>query len=179
LAKIQTGQHIPDFTYNTSGASGLNFAGSAKGKKTVLVFLRYYGCPICYLDMRNLRDQYELVTKAGGQVFVVLQSKPETLGKDSEGFPFTVICDPMQVIYQQFEVAPASSRLRLIGARSLMKLSESKKLGIKYGEYEGDELQLPATFVTDEELIVKYVRYGTNAGDIPNPYELAGILKAI
>ena len=46
-----------------------------------------------------------------------------------------------------------------------------------HGEYEGDELQLPASFVMDQDCRLLYVHYGKTAADLPDPAQLAALLS--
>jgi peroxiredoxin len=181
MAKITENQPMEDFIFNTSTEAGLSLSKAAADKKTVLLFLRYYGCTLCRLDMHLLREKYPDITAAGGQVFVVLQSSPELIRRETgeAPFPFTIICDPQQELYRRFEIKPASSKLALVGGRTMKKLGELKKYGFVHGEYEGEELQLPACFVLDSAFTVRYARYAKNLADIPGPAELVKILQGI
>jgi peroxiredoxin len=181
MAKIVENQIMEDFVYDTSTETGVSLAKTAAGKKTVLLFLRYYGCTLCQLDMHLLREKYPEILDAGGQVLVALQSKPELIRRETESnpFPFTIICDPRQDLYRRFEIHPASSKLALGGGKTLKKLGQLKKYPFVHGEYEGDELQLPACFILDPSLKVRYVRYAKNLADIPGPGELVTILRSL
>ena len=70
----------------------------------------------------------------------------------------------------------AADKETLAGGDCAIKLQEAQRLGLQHGAYEGDELQLPATFVTDSDGMVLYVRYGTNAADVPSMRELKELL---
>ncbi|MDR3138119.1 MAG: AhpC/TSA family protein [Treponema sp.] len=181
MGKISEQQAMEDFTFDTSSKTGLVFSEEAADKKTVLLFLRYYGCTLCRLDMRLLREHYAEISGAGGQVFVVLQSAPELIEREtsSDPFPFTIICDPRQELYRRFEIRPASSKLAMAGGKTLRKIGLAKKYRLAHGEYEGEELQLPACFVIDRSFTVRYARYAKNLADIPGPDELAAILRTI
>jgi peroxiredoxin len=181
MGKIREQQLMEDFTFDTSGRTGLIFSEAAANKKTVLLFLRYYGCTLCRLDMHVLREHYAEINGAGGQVFVVLQSAPELIERETqrEPFPFTIICDPRQELYRRFEIRPASSKLAMAGGKTLKKIGLVKKYRFVHGEYEGEELQLPACFIVDQSFTVRYVRYAKNLADIPSPDELTAILRRI
>jgi peroxiredoxin len=181
MGKISEHQIMEDFTFSTSTETGLVFSKAAADKKTVLLFLRYYGCTLCRLDMHVLREHYPDISGAGAQVFVVLQSAPELIERETsqDPFPFTIICDPRQELYRRFEIKPASSKLAMAGGKTLKKLSLLKKYAFVHGEYEGEELQLPACFVLDQSFTVRYARYAKNLADIPSPDELTAILRNI
>ena len=106
-----------------------------------------------------------------------MQSDTAHVKRDLEGFriPFEIICDAKQEIYSELEVLPAESREQLVGD-SLDKLkvkgAAAREAGFAHGDYEGNELQLPALFITDGELNVTYAHYGTNIMDMPSVDEL-------
>ena len=65
----------------------------------------------------------------------------------------------------------------MIGLGTFAKISDASKLGFKHGEFEGDELQLPAVFVTDKSGKVLFAHYGKTISDTPSPAELLAIMK--
>ena len=48
---------------------------------------------------------------------------------------------------------------------------------MKHGDYEGEELQLPALFIVDNEMNVTFAHYGKAAGDVPDIEKIAELLK--
>lgn len=178
---LSVGEVMADFTYDTPFENGVSFSETVKkANKTAVVFLRYYGCTLCQSEMQELAQNYQAVTNAGGQVLVVLQSDPAGLaGQLQKGdFPFDIICDPKQELYKAFGVKAAESMAEMMDAKSFAKINKAAEAGFEHGKYEGNELQLPAAFVTDAEGKLTYVHYGTSAGDTPTMEELANLLKA-
>lgn len=175
MARFTTGMHAPDFSYATPFQTGLTFRETAgKARKTGLVFLRYYGCVLCQYDMHQFAASYERFTAGGGQLLVVLQSAPEHLAEQlrKDSYPFDIICDPQQVLYRMFDIRPAGSRRKLGGESTLKKRAAAIEAGFLHGDYEGEELQLPAAFVVTPDLEITYAHYGTSADDVPTPGEL-------
>lgn len=180
MSKLETGMLLPDFTYDTPFAKGLALADTAKAApKTALVFLRYYGCTLCQYDIHRMAEGYGKISANGGQLLVVLQSDPAGLAKQitPDDLPFAIVCDPDQALYQQFEIAPAESMEKMIDPETMLKIAKAKAGGFRHGEYEGNELQLPAVFVVDSDRRLTYVHYGVSAGDIPSVEELAQLLS--
>lgn len=179
MAKLSVGDIMPDFQYTTPYQKGLYLAETVKNThKTAILFLRYYGCPICQLDLHELTKYYDKITSRGGQVLVVLQSEPVSL-KEKIGenvFPFSIICDPDQKLYQRFEIESAHSMAKMADTKTMLKVAKAKAAGYNHGDYEGNELQLPATFVIDQNSVLTYVHYGKSAADIPNADILQKIL---
>ena len=112
-------------------------------------------------------------------MLVVLQSDPERLAGQMrrEDLPFDLICDPKGELYQKFEIRPAASMEKLADAKAAEKIAAAKAAGMTHGEYEGDELQLPASFVMDQDCRLLYVHYGKTAADLPDPAQLAALLS--
>lgn len=179
--KLTAGQFMPDFTFDTPFETGRTLAQTVQQAmgKTALVFLRYYGCSLCQYDIHQYSEQYPALTQTGGQLLVVLQSAPATLAVQltPESLPFPLVCDPDQSLYHKFAIAPASSKEEMIGEKTMSKLDKVKAAGYTHGEYEGEELQLPAAFILDRDLKLAYVHYGKTVDDVPTPEELAELLK--
>ena len=178
--RVEVGQTLADFSYNTPFAEGKKLSGeTAKGGKTAVLFLRYYGCTLCRYDMTRLAESYDAVTAAGGRVLVVLQSDPASLAEQitPQTFPFDVACDPEGKLYKRFRMVPATCMANLADENTLRKAAAAAAAGLTHGDNEGDELQLPGLIVVDENRTVTCVRYGKSAGDVPTPEELAELLK--
>lgn len=173
------GDQMPDFTFNTPFESGCTLGKIVQqAPKTALLFLRYYGCTLCQLDIRQLTKHYEEICAGGGQFFVVLQSEPETISSQIKkgDLPFEIICDPQQELYQKLEIEAAESMAAMADVKAMVKLAKAAACGIKHGKYEGNEQQLPAAFVMDRERNLSYVRYARTLSDMPDVEELKSLL---
>ena len=167
------------FFYDTAFQSGLSIVDTLKKVKgkTALAFLRYWGCRICQYDVMQFAAGYEKILEENGQLLVVLQSTPENLKEQwGEELPFSVICDPEKFLYCLFEVKPASSKETMADAKTMEKIQAAEELGLHHGIYEGEELQLPATFVIRPDQTVTYAHYGKAVGDVPKIEKLAELL---
>lgn len=176
---VAVGDTIPDFSIQTPWKRE-TLADLVHGKPTMLLFLRYYGCPLCQLDLRNLAQNYEAIQKVGGQAAVVLQSDPANLAEllgDETAVPFPVICDPEMELYQKLAVWPAAGYQELMGPKLMSKMTEVSRQGIEHGAYEGNEMQLPGAIAVDGSLNVIWVHYGKGLGDTPEVEEIVKILS--
>jgi peroxiredoxin len=169
MAKLFLRDKAPDFRYDTPWEKGLSFYDSAGEKPAVLVFLRYLGCPICQTDIANLRREIELIAKKGADIFVILQSAPETVAglTKKEDWPFTVICDPEGMIFQLYGVEPGGI-IRYLHPAGLITAIRATLSGYRHGKFEGRETQLPAVFIVSPEKTVKFAHYGKHISDLPS-----------
>ena len=171
--QYQAGETFPDFTFDTPWKSGLSLYQEMGEAPCVLMFLRYYGCSTCQLEMRYLIRDYPQFAEKGVKVFVVLQSEPETLREQAapDYFPYTIICDPEQKLYRDFAIG-SNPHPDQLSPRLQEKIREARSLGIQHGKFEGNEAQSPATFVLDPEKHIRYVWYGVESIDVPSNQEL-------
>ncbi|MBN1573972.1 MAG: redoxin domain-containing protein [Deltaproteobacteria bacterium] len=182
--KITAGAKAPDFTFDSPWKKSLKFHDSLKSGKTILIFLRYMGCPICQMKISEIRRDWDEFRKRNLNVLVVLQSEAENVisvkGSDEKlkeaVIPFTIVLDPKEEIFKLYGVLPGSI-LRYITPGTIKKAMQSKKLGFKHGVSEGKELQLPAVFIVDDKKMVRYAYYGKNVSDVPENAVLFNIAE--
>lgn len=181
MKKMTVNETMPNFTYATPFADGLTLGETLQqvSGKTALVFLRYYGCPICQLDLHEYAESYEKLSAAGGQLLIVLQSDPKALAEQitPDTFPYDIICDPEMKLYQMLAIDPAASMLKMMSLSAVKKVVRSGKQGFKHGAYEGNEQQLPAAFILDRDRKVTFAHYGKDVADVPTAGELAMLMK--
>lgn len=179
--RVKEGDVLPDFTVDTPWDTGKKLSDVVAGKPTLLLFLRYSGCPLCQLDMHALAARYGEVEAVGGQVAVVLQSAPAKLAEElgaPDAVPYTILCDPEKKLYRQLAVWPAASQMELVGPGLMEKMAQVQAQGIQHGDYEGDEMQLPAAFAVDAGRKVIWAHYGQGLGDTPDAAKIAQVLRA-
>lgn len=178
MAKVKTGEKALDFTFNTPYEQGLKLSDVVKkADKTVIHFLRYYGCTVCQLDMMDYAKKINLITDKNAQLYVVLQSKPEIITESlEEKLPFEIICDPDQEIYKLYDIGSFTSPDQLNKEKLAKKAERCKEAGLTHGEYEGNEQQLPAMFIVDKDMNLDFVLYSQDLTSIPPVEKVAEML---
>jgi len=168
-SKLMIAKKAPDFQFKTPWDDEANFYKAVGNHPAVLIFLRYYGCPVCQMEMIKIKQQIDLVSKIGGRVFVVLQSTPETLASltKKEDWPFTIISDPQGKVFQLYGV-DAGGIIKYLHPAGLIAAIKAISRGFRHGKFEGKETQLPAAFAMTADKLIKYGYYGENIGDVPS-----------
>jgi len=176
---LEAGMQMPDFTYNTPFARDLSFKTETAGKPTVLLFHRYYSCGLCSMALHQLKASYDVLTNAGVQAKVVMQSTPESIYEDLKGenpFPFDIICDPDRKLYERLNVFSADFIFDLAGdnfqAMIPMLGQAMSGGGGNQQPTEGEKNQLPAWFAIDAEGKILYAHYGNSLFDVPEAEEM-------
>ncbi len=178
MARLKIGDRLPDYKIETAFDTATSIKECIGKGKTAIVFLRYYGCTLCQYEMINYAENYNDIVGKDGKLYIVLQSTADSIKKQmtTSSFPFDIICDPKEELYKALSIPMARDMEELGGGDVMSKIAEAEKLSLSHGDYEGEELQLPATCVIDKDMIVTYVKYGENGGDTPSPDELRILL---
>ena len=166
-----------DFRFNTPEETGLLLSEEVKkAKYTYLIFLRYYGCTSCQVDLMDLSAVHDKFVERGAQILVVLQSKPEILaqGIETQGIPFQLISDPEQKLYPLYQVqavdgyeAMQAGMTPEAGQKFAAKMERGAAAGLSHGEYEGNEYQLPGYFLIDADMNLLKAHRAQNMADMP------------
>ena len=157
--KIKEGNKAPLFKLDSYNANNIDLANLIGDQKIVLIFSRYFGCPICQLDLKDLMNRKSEIEQKGAKILYITQSG-EKIAKefiDKENIDFPVITSTKDELYAEYGLG-----LMTTGAFTKVrgKLKECKELGIGHGEYEGWEKQGPGQFVIDEQGNIIHTKKG-------------------
>ena len=181
MSRLNELDRFPEFTVNTAFRTDVRLNELLAGKRTVLRVLRYAGCPTCRIDMRVLADAYAEFEKRNAQIIVVMQSDQEHLQAvlNEEPLPFEIISDTDEVLYGTLAIPAAENKEELRGS-DLTKFQAKRKAaedaGYAHGDFEGNELQLPAMFIIEPDGLVSYAHYAKSVADMPMAEETLRIL---
>ena len=145
--KVGVGDSAPGFSMDSVNKGRIELS-SFSGASLVLVFGRYFGCPVCQDDFDAL---IELSGKTDVPIIYFTQSLEGSARKYLEGHEvdFSVIPVPKSggyKIYKDYGVGMMGIGTML---GILKRAGEAKKKGKVHGDYEGRETQSPADFVLD------------------------------
>ena len=77
MAKLNVGDKMPNFTFNTQKRDGVTIEEAVKGKKkTVFWVLRYIGCTVCRYDVHVLSQRYQEFLDKDAQVLWSCRATP-------------------------------------------------------------------------------------------------------
>jgi peroxiredoxin len=159
--KLKVGDVAPSFTVESVNSGTISLE-DYRGKKVLLAFGRYFGCPVCQIEFKELQD----ILKENAldvQVIYIVQSAPDVAKAfaDEKGADFPII--PVKKdggkfpIYADYGVG----KLSLVTLPKLAKRAkEAYAQGIVHGPKEGSETQSPAEFVIDVNGKITYANIG-------------------
>ena len=188
MAVLKKGDKFPNFTVETESQKGLTTDEMVKhAKKTVFWVLRYIGFTTCRWDVHQIMLNYTKFVDRDTQVYVVMQSDPAKVRRDLEGYdmPYHIICDYNQEIYNSLDIKRTATKEErqptdeADKAKLAAKMEKVKASGFVHGDYEGNEQQLPAMFITDDRGNVLYAHYAKNSIDMPTVDETLAIIDSL
>jgi peroxiredoxin len=157
--KIKVGDKAPLFEKDSFNAGVIDLGKLIGDQKIVIIFSRYFGCPICQLDLNILLESVQKIREKGAKLLYVTQSGEkvamEYINKYTIDFP--VIFSSKEDLYAEYGLGmmSAGTFTKVRG-----KLKDAKSQGITHGEYEGWEKQEPGQFVIDEKGIIIHAEKG-------------------
>jgi len=156
---LKEGDKVPLFKLDSYNAGTVDLAELIGEQKIVLIFSRYFGCPVCLVDFKELMNRKSEIEKKGAKILYVTQSGEKIANEyiKKENIDFPVIPSSKDELYADYGLG-----LMTAGALTKIreKLKEAKNLDIKHGEYEGWEKQGSGQFIIDQEGNIIHVKKG-------------------
>ncbi|MCX6643451.1 MAG: redoxin domain-containing protein [Candidatus Bathyarchaeota archaeon] len=160
MVRIQIGEEAPDFSIDSVNL-GKVILKDFRGRKLLLIFSRYFGCPVCQLEFDELAELLKLHPEL--KVVYVNQSSSESARKFLEGkdvkFP-VISASRIEGKYELYELYGVGKLNPIALLEILQKARVARKSGKVHGTYEGVETQSPANFLLDENGKVLLADYG-------------------
>jgi peroxiredoxin len=170
MNRLQKGSFAPNFHYQTHfDTESKEYFIESQDKKSILFFLRYVGCLVCQLDIKRINDNLSSFRNKNTEVFVVLQSTNESIETymELQQIDFKIVSDTFSKIYNSYAVKKGNL-FQFLSPKSIPKVIKSMKYGFRHGKFEGEETQLPAVFIVDENHKITYCYYGKSISDLPS-----------
>ena len=147
---LNEGDEAPLFKLDSYNAGSINLASLIGDQKLVLIFSRYFGCPICQVDFKELMTRRSEIEKKGAKIIYITQSSEEKAKEyiEKENITFPVIPSSKDKLYADYGLGLMTpDTVKQIP----LKLKDVRKYGFEHGEYEGWEKQGPGQFIINEQ----------------------------
>ncbi len=144
--KVKVGSQAPLFALNSYNAGKIDLKQEFEQQKIVLIFSRYFGCPICLYELDLILKNSEALQKNGTKILYITQSGDSIANQyiTEKKIPFPVIFSSKDELYKTYGL-----KMFTLGALTQVPslLSKAKAQGFTHGEYEGWENQCPGQLV--------------------------------
>jgi peroxiredoxin Q/BCP len=166
IMNVKENQEAPAFLAEDIYGESLNIP--FKGKKTLLCFMRFAGCPVCNLRVHELLKNAARLKAANIQVILIYESEKQVMLDylKEEKFPFSFIADKENKLYKLYSIEKSFGKFFSgMFKGTLSKVFAGKKLYKKAVPTEGPISRINADFLIDEKGIVSIAHYGSYFGD--------------
>jgi len=157
--KLKVGDKAPLFKLDSYNAGTIDLGELIGKQKIVLIFSRYFGCPICQLDLNILMEAVLEINNKGAKLLYVTQSgekvAQEFITKYKIEFP--VIPSSRKELYAEYGLGLMNEEAV---KKVKSKFKEATERGFVHGDYEGWENQGPGQFVIGEDGNILHERKG-------------------
>ncbi len=170
---ILAGQSIGAFSFTDQNGKNLKWPDDFSETKLALFFLRHLGCPLCKEKIDELKKGLSRFEDQGVKVAAVVQATDKRAKQYSakEMVPYILVPDRDKKLYDLFDVKRGG--LKEFTSPAVLKSSLRATLkGHMHGKFEGDEFQVPASFLLSPDGAVLFAYYGKNISDFGNIDEL-------
>jgi peroxiredoxin len=148
-------------------------------RPAAIVFLRYFGCPICRQQVIRLRLDRERFQRAGMEVVLVGHGGPEDGRRFAEerSVPYRLLVDPTREAYERYGMTQGSL-LQVFGPQCVAPMVRAAlQPGCRQGLPNGGNLmQMPGAFVVDTSGVILLAHRSATIADTPTTDQLLGAL---
>lgn len=161
--RLKVGDKVPDFW--TRDINGNEVDSREFKRDTLIVFLRYAGCPFCNLAIYRLAHEYKLLQKNGCDVIAFVQSteaniEENIIGQQEITPPFPIVADRQQDIYKLFGVTANAMKAAKYTAKNATHWIDAVfKKDFKQANVDGSAFMVPAYFLVNKHGVVQLVDY--------------------
>jgi len=138
-----------------------------RGKRLLLSFFRYAGCPLCNLRVRRLSERYEELNGAGLHAVAVFESPRESVLKYvlKQSPPFPLVPDPERRLYELYGVTASWKAYFRVGLNPKVMGEALIKERLMPGKIEGKWAMVPADFLVGPDLLIHEAFYGRDISE--------------
>jgi peroxiredoxin len=141
-----------------------------EGKKLLICFYRYAGCPFCNVLLHSLIERYPKLHFRGLEVVAFLQSPREKIfeypmKRQNPKPPFPLVADPNMEIYNLYKVKLSAAGMAKGAVKAPALISKMIKHHYPQGKIEGKFLLMPAFFLINKDQTIHQAHYGADFRD--------------
>ena len=187
---LTVGEKLENFTYTATDGT----EKAIEGRKTFIIFSRFYDCELCKVLLASFTAAYPLFRAMGYDMKFVLQNDVYTLAQHQKKYPFELVADPEFKLYEKYNVFEADGIVNMLAGDKLiefvigkniykllnLEMIESVNSALAPAEEttEGPrENQLCAFVAVDKDMNVTYSHYAKTMTDFPDVKDILKILR--
>lgn len=137
-----------------------------RGKKVLIKFHRFSGCPICQFQVHEFINNQQELNAAGIETILFMHSsKNKILSNFTEVKGLHIIADKQKAFYKKYETGFSWKKFFLLSTWRILFASLFRGFFPQFNKFEGGVTGVPADFLIDENGKIKELKYGKHFGD--------------
>lgn len=164
---VQVNQPAPDFSVTDAYGKSLSLR-DLRGKKVLLSFQRFVGCPICNVRVHELMNAYDSLSRQNVELVVVYESSADNLRQYLADTPvsFRMVADPDAKLYTLYGVGHSMGKMmRGMMHGAMKKAKAGEKLFKTKLNRDGTLSRIEADFLINPDGTVATAHYDRYVGD--------------
>ena len=169
---FEAGSKVNPFSFVDQSGKELRCPDDFNGKVAIF-FLRHLGCPLCKEKIAELKQNQPRFAQKNVRLIAVVQSTPKRANEVhiQQALPYILVPDREKRLYDLFDVKKGGLKEFMAPAAGKASIRAMFK-GHMHGKFEGDEFQIPASFLLGLDGQVLYAHYGRDISDFGSIDEL-------
>jgi peroxiredoxin len=183
---VQVGDEAPDLEMADSAGSIVHLRDLWRGRPTIVVFLRHFGCSCARDRVARLRQEYADYVAAGANVIAVGQGEPARARRFAllHGLPCPLLCDPSRRAYEAYGLLEGRPSQVVYGmpdeflrcdAETGAEFQSSRR-GTQSAAVD-NPFQLPGEFVVDQQGVLCLTYRSQYCADFAEPQVLVAAIR--
>jgi len=137
-----------------------------QGKKVLVKFHRFSGCPVARSQVNDLIEAQEALSTAGIETIVVLHSSADKMHPNFDEVPgLHLIPDRGKDLYRAYQAEFCWRKLFSLASWRATFASFARGYFPQFTRFEGGILGVPCDFLVNERGTIAATHYGTHFGD--------------
>lgn len=170
---LRVGDSAPDFEITNHLGKKVRLSKLTRKQKVVLSFVRGAWCPYCYLELKAYQKLLPQIQALGTELLIISSDRPDYCldSMTRHGLAFEVLSDKGNKVAQRYKLV----------YKSEAETDLWNELGIKTKTFTGNdyELPVPATYIIDENMIIRYAYANPDYRRRANPIDVKNILVGL
>lgn len=173
-------KEAPEATLLEPDGRQVKISSTWRERPAVLVFLRYFGCPFCQLQVGRMIEDQPKFDEANGGVVLVGHQQQDASKLGGAFKPFKYLFDADRSAYKAYGLE-RGTLMQVSGPRVAVPWARTQLHAAtrQHGLEGGDFKQMPGTFVVDTLGIVRMAHRNLHAADNPDNEKILGVLQRI
>jgi peroxiredoxin len=183
---VQVGDEAPDLEMADSAGSIVQLRDLWRGRPTIVIFLRHFGCSCARDRVARLRQEYADYVAAGANVIAVGQGEPARARRFAllHALPCPLLCDPSRRAYEAYGLLEGRPSQVVYGmpdeflrcdAETGAEFQSSRR-GTQSAAVD-NPFQLPGEFVVDQQGVLCLTYRSQYCADFAEPQVLVAAIR--